>query len=66
MQPHEWQALIDAKDSVRVMDWKCPDHGATTAVEFELEARPEGIRVISREFDECGREPRKRLHEEYK
>jgi hypothetical protein len=54
LQPHEWEALLRNSGAVRVMDWKCPDHGATTDVELELTATPTGIRVISRTF-ECGR-----------
>jgi hypothetical protein len=66
LQPKEWEALRTAKGPVRVMDWKCPDHGATTDTERELEATPKGISVISREYAECGKEPRQLIHEEYK
>jgi hypothetical protein len=66
MQPNEWEALRTAKGAVRVMDWKCPDHGAETDTEYELEATPKGIRVISREYAECGKEPRRLIKQEDK
>jgi hypothetical protein len=66
IQPHEWEALRRSDGPVRVMDWKCPDHGATTDTELELEATLEGMHVISREFADCGQEPRRLLHMEYR
>lgn len=66
LQPKEWEALRTARGAVRVMDWKCPDHGAETDTEYEIEAAPKGISVISREYAECGKESRRLLHEEQK
>jgi len=64
-QPHEWKALRDARAALRVIDWKCADHGATTNTEFELEAARKGIRVVS-SIDECEREPWKVIRVEKK
>jgi hypothetical protein len=63
LQPHEWEALRRNNGAVRVMDWKCPDHGATSDVELELAATPAGIRVTSRTF-ECTTKGRGRLIEQ--
>jgi len=65
MQWFELHRRGDMNVPVRVSDWKCPDRGATTDTELELEPTAKGISVIRREYA-CGKEPRQLIREEYK
>jgi hypothetical protein len=50
MQKTEWEALRDATGPMRVIDWRCGDHGSDTETELELSAGPQGISVLRRTF----------------
>jgi len=43
LQVGQWEALLQAKGPVKVMDWKCGDHGSDTETELELSADGTGI-----------------------
>jgi hypothetical protein len=68
VQAPEWgdlQRRADMNVPVRVPDWNCGDHGATTETELELEPTARGASVIKREYA-CGKEPRQLIREENK
>jgi hypothetical protein len=60
LQKSQWDALRSSAGPVRVMDWRCGDHGAGTETEIELQATGAGIRATRREF-ECTDDGRGKL-----
>lgn len=51
LQYEEWQAVLHASGSARMIDWACGDQGADTQTEVELRLTPDGIDVRWREYD---------------
>lgn len=43
LQEHQWEALLGAKGPVKVMNWKCGDHGYDAEEELELSIDASGI-----------------------
>ncbi len=51
LQDHQWEALVMARGPVRVMDWRCGDHGAEEETELELRIDDNGIHAIERVYE---------------
>jgi hypothetical protein len=50
LQASHWEALLQAKSPVKVVDWKCGDHGSDTETELLLSADKNGIHASSVEY----------------
>ena len=46
LQAQHWNALLKAKDPVRVIYWRCADHGSDEEEELELHVDGEGMHVM--------------------
>jgi hypothetical protein len=57
LQAGQWEALRDAKAPIKVVDWKCGDHGSDAETELELSADENGIHatISTYECDQDGR-----------
>jgi hypothetical protein len=55
LQASHWEALIGAKSPVKVVDWKCGDHGSDRETELQLSADKNGIHVSRTEY-ECNQD----------
>lgn len=57
LQAGQWEALLQAKGPVKVMDWHCEDHGSDAETELELSADENGIHEtkFTYECDQDGR-----------
>ena len=51
LQASHWEALLHAKSPVKVMDWKCGDHGSDRETELLLSADKNGIHASSVEYE---------------
>jgi len=51
LQKREWEALRDASSApLKVLDWACGDHGASTETALELRWSTQGIDGVRREY----------------
>jgi hypothetical protein len=50
LQAPEWEALLGAKGPVKVVDWRCWDHGSDTETVLQLSADKKGIHVSQMEY----------------
>jgi hypothetical protein len=57
LQAGQWEALLQAKGPVKVMDWQCGDHGSDAETELELYVDTNGIHatISTYECDQDGR-----------
>lgn len=55
LQTSHWEALLGAKAPVKVVDWKCGDHGSDRETELQLSADKKGIHVARTEY-ECNQD----------
>jgi len=55
LQASHWEALLGAKSPVKVVDWKCGDHGSDRETELQLSADKNGIHVARTEY-ECNQD----------
>ena len=51
LQASHWEALLGAKSPVKVVDWKCGDHGSDRETELQLSADKNGIHVSRTEYE---------------
>ncbi|MGO9121390.1 MAG: hypothetical protein ACLQPD_27745 [Desulfomonilaceae bacterium] len=51
LQASHWEALLQAKSPVKVVDWKCGDHGSDRETELLLSADKNGIHASSVEYE---------------
>jgi hypothetical protein len=50
MNEQNWKVFLRSKTPVRVMEWRCGDHGSDTETEIELNSNKEGISAILRQY----------------
>jgi hypothetical protein len=55
LQASHWESLLGTKGPVKVVDWKCGDHGSDTETELQLSADKNGIHVARMEY-ECNQD----------
>lgn len=58
LQAWQWESLRDAKGAIKVVDWKCGDHGSDAETELELSADENGIHATRWEY-KCDQEGRR-------
>ncbi len=51
LQDHQWEALLEAKGPVKVVDWACGDHGADEEAELELLVDSHGIHAMKNIYE---------------
>ncbi len=51
LQAWQWDSLLRAKGPVKVLDWKCGDHGSEAETELELSADAGGIHATRMEYE---------------
>jgi hypothetical protein len=47
LQAWQWESLREAKAPIKVLDWKCGDHGSDAETELELSADENGIHATT-------------------
>jgi hypothetical protein len=51
LQAWQWESLHDAKAPIKVVDWKCGDHGSDSETELGLSADDNGIHATKWTYD---------------
>ena len=58
LQDWQWESLRDAKTPIKVVDWKCGDHGSDAETELELAVDENGIHATKWTYD-CDQDGRR-------
>jgi hypothetical protein len=58
LQAWQWESLLEAKAPIKVVDWKCGDHGDVAETELELSADENGIHATNWMYD-CDQDGRR-------
>jgi hypothetical protein len=61
LQDWQWESLLRATGPIKVISWRCADHGSDTETELELSIKADGIHATNSEYQCDGEGSRGRL-----